>query len=80
LDKDRLAYVCWGEVGNAKHLYWAALNATLDEPGLAGVVVFVDFGASTTTPAQKERLEALAIRCGIEVEWLAVPAARSAND
>lgn len=75
------AYVCWGAAANAKHLYWATLNASLDDPGLdGGVVVFVDFGASTTTHVQKERLEGLATRCGIDVKWLAVPAAHSAND
>lgn len=79
-DDDRRAYVCWGEAGNAKHLYWAALNALLDDPGLErGFVVFVDFGASTTTPAQKMRLEALAVRCRIDVKWLTVPATRLAG-
>jgi hypothetical protein len=75
LDAHHREYVCWGAAANAKHLYWAALNAVLDDPALyGGVVVFIDFGVSTTTSAQKARLEALAKRCGIDVKWLVVPA------
>jgi hypothetical protein len=75
LNDGRTAYLCWGAVGNAKHLYWAALTALMDEQVLAfGVVVFVDFGASSTTPRSKARLEALAQRCGVEIRWLSVTA------
>jgi hypothetical protein len=75
LSDGQTAYLCWGAVGNAKHLYWAALTALMDDQALGvGVVVFVDFGASSTARGNKRRLEALAQRCGVEIRWLSVTA------
>ena len=68
---DHREYVCWGPQANAKHLFWAAINALEEDRELAGAwVVVVDTIASPTPPERRARLSALARRCGIKLDWM----------
>lgn len=65
------AYVCWGPQANARHLFWAALNAREDDPSLGEVwVVIVDTVPSPTPTERRSRLSALAARCGLKIDWM----------
>lgn len=67
----RRCYVCWGPRANAKHLFWAALNAREDDRGLSEAwVVIVDTIASRTPNDWRVRLTALADRCDIKIDWM----------
>lgn len=64
-------YICWGAHANAKHLFWAALNARFEYGELGGeYVVIVDRAASVTPPDRKARHERLAVRCGLHIAWV----------
>jgi hypothetical protein len=69
----RRYYVCWGPQANAKHLFWAALNAREDDASLAEVwVVVVDTIASPTRVERRARLSSLAERCGLKIDWMGI--------
>jgi hypothetical protein len=64
-------YVCWGPQANAKHLFWAALNAREDDPRLDDAwVVIVDTIASPTPADRRIRLSSLAERCHLKIDWM----------
>lgn len=64
-------YVAWGSRANAKHLFWAAINALEDDPELIDAwVVVVDTLASPTPADRRSLLEALATRCGLKIAWM----------
>lgn len=68
---DKRYYVCWGPQPNAKHLFWAALNAREDDPTLTDSwVVIVDTIASPTPAERRARLKALGKRCGVLLDWM----------
>jgi len=66
-----LHYVCWGPYANAKHLFWAGLNACEDEQELeVAWIVIVDTIASRTPTDRRARLTSLAARCGLKIDWM----------
>jgi hypothetical protein len=66
-------YLAWGPHGNARNLFWAAMNAALDEPSLdAAYVVIVDSSTSTTPSDRRARFRQLASRAGLSLAWITV--------
>ncbi len=64
-------YVCWDRSANAKHLFWAALNALEGKMAPArAVVAFVEPAADPTPDDRRRELERLATRCGLTVRWI----------
>ncbi len=64
-------YVCWGPKENAKHLFWAAMNALEADRRLDDAwVVIVDTVPSPTPSEHRLRLCALAERCGVKIDWM----------
>lgn len=61
-------YVCWGVDSNVRNLFWAAVNACFDDPGLASVIiVLVNHGALMTPAHRRKRFQELASCCGVQV-------------
>lgn len=72
-NKTHRYYVCWGPQANAKHLFWAALNAREHDAGLTDAwVVIVDTIPSPTPSERRSRLTSLAKRCDIKIDWMGV--------
>lgn len=64
-------YLAWGPHANVRNLFWAAINASFENSAVRTAhVVVVDSANSTTPPDRKARFEALAVRCGVELNWL----------
>jgi hypothetical protein len=69
----RRRYVCWGPGANAKHLFWASLNAIEEDPTVEeSWVVIVDTLASPTPTDRRRKLTSLAARCGLRIDWMNV--------
>jgi hypothetical protein len=67
-------YVCWGPPSQAKHLFWAAMNAVVCEAGLdEACVVLVSPVAGATPGDHRANLERLAQRCGLQLAWMSFP-------
>jgi hypothetical protein len=63
-------YLAWGPHSNARNLFWAALNASLERGIRRSHVVIVDSPTSTTPADRRVRFEALARRCDVDVHWM----------
>ncbi len=71
LSEGESVYVCWDRSANAKHLFWAALNALEGEMSpLRAVVAFVETTADATPDDRRQTLERIARRCGLTVTWI----------
>lgn len=67
-------FVCWGDYRNAKHLFWAALDAKVSELLLNDAyIVIVEHGASITPPDRRARYERIADLSRVKIAWTSVP-------
>jgi hypothetical protein len=62
-------YVSWGPYANVRNLFWAALNAQLED-GIASARVAVIERGTITPPDRRARIDILGRLTGIDVRWL----------
>jgi hypothetical protein len=67
---DGQALVLWGSAADFKHLVWAALEATAVGDNRSVTIAVVESPARPTPHPERQRLQAIAARCGFAVRHI----------